>query len=164
METSRSKLRQFEKYVRNVFALPDLLANLTDKRRDPKISTFDVVNSLFHTAVLRIPSINALRKRASDRALTFVGTNPTGELISSGLPDSPSNGRGVTAITGHKTASDRPHYSMKQVRVFFATTRTSQRPTPPCGADGRSDLHERIGWLHQSAGGVLFSLAACIIR
>jgi hypothetical protein len=53
METSRSKLRQFEKYVRNVFALPDLLANLTDKRRDPKISTFDVVNSLFHTAVLQ---------------------------------------------------------------------------------------------------------------
>jgi Protein of unknown function (DUF3300) len=60
MDTSRSKLRQFEKYVCNVFALPDLLAKLTDQRRDPKISTFDVVNSLFHTAVLRIPSINAL--------------------------------------------------------------------------------------------------------
>jgi hypothetical protein len=26
------------------------------------------------------------RKRASDKALTFVGTNPTGELITSGLP------------------------------------------------------------------------------
>src|SRR6516225_5280204 len=60
LDTSRSKLRQFEKYACNVFALPDLLANLTDKRRDPKIPTFDVVNSLFHTAVLRIPSINAL--------------------------------------------------------------------------------------------------------
>jgi hypothetical protein len=55
LDTSRSKLRQFEKYVCNVFALPDLLAKLTDKRRDPKIPTFDVVNSLFHTAVLRIP-------------------------------------------------------------------------------------------------------------
>ena len=60
IDDSRSKLRQFEKYVCNVFALPDLLANLTDQRRDPKIPTFDVVNSLFHTAVLRIPSINAL--------------------------------------------------------------------------------------------------------
>ena len=69
--TSRSKLRQFEKYACNVFALPDLLANLTDKRRDPKIPTFDVVNSLFHTAVLRIPSINALKgisKKATSRS------------------------------------------------------------------------------------------------
>jgi len=57
---SRGKLHQFERYVCNVFALPELLASLTDKRRTPEISTFDVVNSLFHTAVLRIPSINAL--------------------------------------------------------------------------------------------------------
>jgi hypothetical protein len=49
MDGSRSKLRQFEKYVCNVFALPDLLASLTDQRRAPEISTFDVVNSLFHT-------------------------------------------------------------------------------------------------------------------
>lgn len=60
IEGSRSKLRQFEKYVCNVFALPDLLASLTDQRRAPEVPTFDVVNSLFHTAVLRIPSINAL--------------------------------------------------------------------------------------------------------
>jgi hypothetical protein len=60
IEDSRSKLAQFEKYVCNVFALPDLLASFTDKRRAPEISTFDAVNSLFHTAVLRIPSINAL--------------------------------------------------------------------------------------------------------
>jgi len=60
MDTSRSRLRQFEKYVCNVFAMPELLANLTDQRRDPQIPNFDVVNSLFHTAVLRIPSINAL--------------------------------------------------------------------------------------------------------
>jgi len=36
-------------------------------------------------------------------------------------------GEGATAITTHKTASDRPHYSMKQVRVLFATLRTSRR-------------------------------------
>ena len=60
MDDSRSKLRQFEKYVCNVFDLPGLLASLVDTRRAPKIPTFDVVNSLFHTAVLRIPSINAL--------------------------------------------------------------------------------------------------------
>jgi hypothetical protein len=57
---SRGKLQQFVKYACNVFALPDLLADLTDSRRAPEIPTFDVVNSLFHTALLRIPSINAL--------------------------------------------------------------------------------------------------------
>ncbi len=60
MLRSSGKLHQFEKYVCNVFALPDLFANLTDTRRSPEISTFDVINSLFHTAVLRIPRINAL--------------------------------------------------------------------------------------------------------
>ena len=60
IEGSRSKLHQFEKYVCNVFGLPDLLASLVDTRRAPTIPTFDVVNSLFHTALLRIPSINAL--------------------------------------------------------------------------------------------------------
>jgi hypothetical protein len=57
---SRGKFQQFVKYACNVFALPDLLAGLTDSRRAPEIPTFDVVNSLFHTALLRIPSINAL--------------------------------------------------------------------------------------------------------
>jgi hypothetical protein len=57
---SRGKLQQFVKYACTVFALPDLLAGLTDSRRAPDIPTFDVVNSLFHTALLRIPSINAL--------------------------------------------------------------------------------------------------------
>lgn len=60
IDGSRGKLRQFEKYICNVFAVPELLASLVDTRRAPKIPTFDVVNSLFHTAVLRIPSINAL--------------------------------------------------------------------------------------------------------
>jgi hypothetical protein len=57
---SRGKLQQFVKYACTVFALPDLLAGITDCRRTPEIPTFDVVNSLFHTALLRIPSINAL--------------------------------------------------------------------------------------------------------
>jgi hypothetical protein len=57
---SQNKLQQFEKYICNVYGFPQLLANLTDERRRAEIPTFDVVNSLFHTAVLRIPSINAL--------------------------------------------------------------------------------------------------------
>jgi len=81
MDTSRSKLRQFEKYVCNVFALPDLLANLTDQRRDPRISTFDVVNSLFHTAVLRIPSINALEGDLKEGDFQkLIGRHPTQDV------------------------------------------------------------------------------------
>jgi len=81
MDTSRSKLRQFEKYVCNVFALPDLLAKLTDQRRDPRISTFDVVNSLFHTAVLRIPSINALEGDLKEGDFQkLIGRHPTQDV------------------------------------------------------------------------------------
>jgi len=47
--------------------LPDLLKSLTDSRRSPEISTFDVVNSLFHTAVLRIPSINGAGRRSQGK-------------------------------------------------------------------------------------------------
>src|SRR6266550_4754880 len=36
IDNSRSKLRQFEKYVCNAFALPDLLASLTDQGETPK--------------------------------------------------------------------------------------------------------------------------------
>jgi len=57
---SDSRLFQFEKYVTKVFSLPNLFSKFTDSRQDPDIPTFDVVNSLFHAAVLRIPSINAL--------------------------------------------------------------------------------------------------------
>lgn len=57
---SDSRLFQFEKYVTKVFSLPKLFSEFTDSRQDPDIPTFDVVNSLFHAAVLRIPSINAL--------------------------------------------------------------------------------------------------------
>lgn len=81
MDTSRSKLSQFEKYVCNVFALPDLLANLTDQRRDPRIPTFDVVNSLFHTAVLRIPSINALEGDLKEGDFQkLIGRHPTQDV------------------------------------------------------------------------------------
>src|SRR6266851_4646395 len=78
MDDSRSKLRQFEKYVCNVFALPDLFASLVDTRRAPKIPTFDVVNSLFHTAVLRIPSINALEGDLKESGFQkLIGRKPT---------------------------------------------------------------------------------------
>ena len=57
---SRRKLHQFEKYACNVYGLPRLLQSFRDGRRDPAIPTFDVVNSLFHAALFRLPSINAL--------------------------------------------------------------------------------------------------------
>lgn len=81
IDDSRGKLQQFEKYVCNVFGLPGLLASLVDTRRAPKIPTFDVVNSLFHTAVLRIPSINALEgdlKQSDFQKL--IGRQPTPEV------------------------------------------------------------------------------------
>lgn len=60
LANSRRKLYKFEKYACTVYGLPRLLDELSDGRRAPRIPTFDVVNSLFHTAVLRIPSLNAL--------------------------------------------------------------------------------------------------------
>lgn len=59
MMNSRRKLHQFEKYATNVYGLPRLLGSFHDKRRDPIYPTFDVINSLFHAALLRRPSINA---------------------------------------------------------------------------------------------------------
>jgi hypothetical protein len=75
---SRKKLHQFEKYVCKVYGLPRLLGGLSDKRQSPRVPTFDVVNSLFHTAVLRIPSMNALEgdlKEADFQRL--IGRRPT---------------------------------------------------------------------------------------
>lgn len=54
------KLHQFERYATKVYDLPGLLGDFTDSRRRPRIPTFDVVNSLIHTALLRVPSLNAL--------------------------------------------------------------------------------------------------------
>src|SRR3989442_12436576 len=81
MLQSDAKLQQFERYASNVFALPDLLASLTDTRRAPEIPTFDVVNSLFHTAVLRIPSINALEGDLKEGDFQkLIGRNPTKDV------------------------------------------------------------------------------------
>lgn len=81
IDGSRSKLHQFEKYACNVFALPKLLASLADTRRAPEIPTFDVVNSLFHTALLRIPSINALEGDLKDSDFQkLIGRQPTPEV------------------------------------------------------------------------------------
>ena len=80
IEGSRRKLHQFEKYVCNVFDLPGLLGSLKDTRRRPKIPTFDVVNSLLHTAVLRIPSINALEgDLKTEDFQKLIGRQPTPE-------------------------------------------------------------------------------------
>jgi hypothetical protein len=81
IEGSRRKLHQFEKYACNVFDLPGLLGILKDTRRRPKIPTFDVVNSLFHTAVLRIPSINALEgDLKTEDFQMLIGRQPTPEV------------------------------------------------------------------------------------
>lgn len=63
---THGKLQQFEKYVCNVFDLPGLLGSLSDGRREPTYPTFDVVNSLFHAALLRLPSINAIEGDLKD--------------------------------------------------------------------------------------------------
>lgn len=57
---SNRKLHMFEKYATNVYGLPRLLGSFQDGRRDPDYSTFDVVQALFHSALLRRPSINAM--------------------------------------------------------------------------------------------------------
>lgn len=75
---SDGKLHQFEKYACQVFALPQLLASLSDTRRRPDIPTFDVVNSLFHTALLRIPSLNALEGDLKESDFQkLIGRRPT---------------------------------------------------------------------------------------
>jgi hypothetical protein len=78
---SRDPAANSTKYACNVFDLPGLLGSLRDKRRRPKIPALDVVNSLFHTAVLRIPSINALEgdlKKEDFQKL--IGRRPTPEV------------------------------------------------------------------------------------
>jgi hypothetical protein len=56
---SRRKLHLFEKYATNVYGLPRLLGSFRDGRRDPIYPTLEVVDALFHAALLRRPSINA---------------------------------------------------------------------------------------------------------
>jgi SEC-C motif len=79
--SSRGKLHQFEKYACHVFVLPALLASLNDTRRAPEISTFDVVNSLLHSALLRIPSLNALEGDLQESDFQkLIGRKPTPEV------------------------------------------------------------------------------------
>lgn len=59
MINSSRKLYQFEKYATSVYGLPSLLGSFCDGRRDPVYPTLEVVDALFHAALLRRPSINA---------------------------------------------------------------------------------------------------------
>jgi len=79
--SSRGKLHQFEKYACHVFVLPALLASLNDTRRAPEISTFEVVNRLLHSALLRIPSLNALEGDLQESDFQkLIGRKPTTEV------------------------------------------------------------------------------------
>lgn len=78
---SSGKLHQFEKYACKSFGLASLLASQTDSRRAPQIPTFEVVNSLFHSAVLRIPSLNALEGDLQESDFQkLLGYQPTPEV------------------------------------------------------------------------------------
>jgi hypothetical protein len=121
LDTSRSKLRQFEKYACNVFALPDLLANLTDKRRDPKIPTFDVVNSLFHTAVLRIPSINALEGDLKESDFQkLIGRHPTQDVKAFSARGGHPQGRAEQSISRRllQRSALRGHRRLGTIRLL----------------------------------------------
>ncbi len=59
MINSSRKLYQFEKYATSVYGLPSLLGSFCDGRHDPVYPTLEVVDALFHAALLRRPSINA---------------------------------------------------------------------------------------------------------
>jgi hypothetical protein len=78
---SSGKLHQFEKYACKSFGLASLLASQTDSRRAPQIPTFEVVNSLFHSAVLRIPSRNAREGDLKESDFQkLLGYQPTAEV------------------------------------------------------------------------------------
>jgi hypothetical protein len=75
----------FEKYACNVYGLPRILRSFTDGRRDPTIPTLDVVNSLFHGALLRRPSINAIEgdmKKADCQMVIGRKANPDVKVFS----------------------------------------------------------------------------------
>lgn len=56
----QARLGQFIHYANTVYDLFKRLGSLRDQRRRPQIPTADVVRSLFFTAALRLPSLNAL--------------------------------------------------------------------------------------------------------
>ena len=74
---SRRKLHLFLKYATNVYGLARMLGSFTDSRRRPVYSTLDVVNSLFHAALLRRPSINATEGDLKDEGFQkLIGREP----------------------------------------------------------------------------------------
>jgi hypothetical protein len=89
-------------------AWPDLLASLIDTRRAPKIPTFDVVNSLFHTAVLRIPSINALEGLKESDFQKLIGREPTPD-VKAFSADVVANVLDKLQLTGIRKSERRGH-------------------------------------------------------
>ena len=76
---SPRKLHRFEKYACQVYGLPRLLDACTDGRRDPTVPTLEVINGLFHGALLRRPSINAIEgdlKKADCQMVIGRGAQP----------------------------------------------------------------------------------------
>ena len=61
--TEGRRLHQFENYAIGTYRVPQALRRLSDGRRNPSIPTFEVVNSLLHAAVLRLPSLNVLEQQ-----------------------------------------------------------------------------------------------------
>jgi hypothetical protein len=82
------RLHQFEKYAIDAFDVPALLRSWHDGRQDPLISTFDVVNSVYHAALLRMPSINALEGNLKEPDFQcLLGYRPTpGEKVFAAEP------------------------------------------------------------------------------
>ena len=137
IEDSRGKLHQFEKYVCNVFGLADLLASFVDTRRAPKIPTFDVVNSLFHTAVLRIPSSNALEGDLRDSHFQkLIGRQPTPE-VKAFSADVVANVLDKLELHGIRKANDRSSAKPSETRPF-ATALTVRCAVWPSTAGNRS--------------------------
>jgi hypothetical protein len=99
---------------------PDLLASFADARRAPKIPTFDIVNSLFHTAVLRIPSINALEGDLKESNFQkLIGREPTPDVterryrssVIVGISKTPPSTNGsATGSSGTCSGTDRMLY------------------------------------------------------
>jgi hypothetical protein len=78
-------LAQFIKYTWKVFNVPQRTVGLRDARRRPTIQTAEIVRSLLFTAILRLPSLNALEgelKRAPFQRLVGRQAPPGHKLFS----------------------------------------------------------------------------------
>ena len=115
---SRGKLHQFLKYACQVFDLPALLASQTDSRRAPQIPTFDVVNSLFHTALLRIPSLNALEGDLQESDFQkLLGRPPTPE-VKAFSADAVANVLDQLHLEGLRDALEQVVHQAERNKVF----------------------------------------------